>query len=125
MSCSSASPPSSAGLCWSLHGYVVEGGRVAPDDGTPPVETQKGSPLALPRSVPNGPRQQPLSPREQEVATLIAQGLTNREIAEALAISERTASNHVQHILNKLGFSSRARIAVWAVAHGLFTVPRE
>jgi len=56
---------------------------------------------------------------------LIAQGLTNREIAEALAISERTASNHVQHILNKLGFSSRARIAVWAVAHGLFSVPRE
>ena len=59
------------------------------------------------------------------MATLIAQGLTNREIAEALAISERTAGNHVQHILNKLGFSSRARIAVWAVAHGLFIVPRE
>jgi DNA-binding NarL/FixJ family response regulator len=59
------------------------------------------------------------------VATLIAGGLTNREIAEALGISERTAGNHVQHILNKLGFRSRARIAVWAVAHGLLTLPRE
>jgi len=59
------------------------------------------------------------------VATLIARGLTNREIAQALAISERTAGNHVQHILNKLGVSSRAQIAVWAVSYGLFTLPSE
>lgn len=54
---------------------------------------------------------------------LIAHGLTNREIAEALSISERTAGSHVHHILNKLGFSSRAQVAAWAVAHGLITVP--
>jgi DNA-binding NarL/FixJ family response regulator len=55
---------------------------------------------------------------------LIARGLTNREIAEALSISERTAGNHVHNILNKLGLDSRAQVAVWAVTHGLITLPR-
>jgi len=83
-----------------------------------------GIPLALSRGATRGPRQTPLSRREQEVAALIAHGLTNREIAEALSISERTAGNHVHHIFNKLGFGSRAQVAVWAVAHGLITLPR-
>jgi DNA-binding CsgD family transcriptional regulator len=56
----------------------------------------------------------PLSPRERQVATLVAEGLTNREIAARLVISERTAQNHVQHILGRLGFTNRAQIAVWA-----------
>ncbi len=56
-----------------------------------------------------------LAPREREVAALIARGLTNRDIAVSLAITERTAETHVQHILNKLGFASRAQIAAWAV----------
>ena len=60
-----------------------------------------------------------LTPREREVAALIAQGKTNREIAVVLVIAERTADTHVQHILNKLGIGSRAQIAGWAVAHGL------
>lgn len=60
-----------------------------------------------------------LSPREREVARLIVRGLTNSEIAAALVISERTAANHVEHILNKLGFHSRAQVAAWAVEHGL------
>ena len=54
-----------------------------------------------------------LSPREEEVAELVAQGLTNRQIAERLVISERTAQNHVQHILVKLGFTTRSQIAAW------------
>jgi DNA-binding CsgD family transcriptional regulator len=54
-----------------------------------------------------------LSPREEEVASLVAQGLTNPQIAERLVISRRTAQNHVQHILTKLGFSSRSQIASW------------
>jgi DNA-binding CsgD family transcriptional regulator len=54
-----------------------------------------------------------LSARELEVAQLLAEGLTNRQIAQRLVISERTAQNHVQHILTKLGFSSRSQIAVW------------
>jgi DNA-binding NarL/FixJ family response regulator len=55
-----------------------------------------------------------LSERETEVARLVAQGLTNRQIAGRLFISERTAENHVQHILAKLGFASRSQIAAWS-----------
>jgi DNA-binding CsgD family transcriptional regulator len=62
-----------------------------------------------------------LSTREREVAALVAQGLTNREIARTLYLSERTAENHVQHILTKLGFAARAQIAAWAVAEGVST----
>jgi DNA-binding CsgD family transcriptional regulator/sugar lactone lactonase YvrE len=60
----------------------------------------------------------PLSRREREVAELVAQGLTNREIAERLFISERTAEGHVQSIRNKLGFTSRTQIAAWTVRQG-------
>ena len=55
-----------------------------------------------------------LTAREREVAVLLARGLRNREIADALVIEERTAANHVEHILNKLGFHSRAQVAAWA-----------
>ena len=58
-----------------------------------------------------------LTPREQEVAILIAQGLTNRQISTNLRISERTAGNHVAKILKKLGLRSRAQIADWAREH--------
>lgn len=61
----------------------------------------------------------PLTAREREVAGLVARGLTNREIAALLKISERTTDAHVQHILNKLGFHSRSQIAVWAAERGL------
>jgi DNA-binding CsgD family transcriptional regulator len=57
----------------------------------------------------------PLTAREREVASLIAEGLSNRAIADRLVISERTAQNHVQHILTKLGFTNRAQIAAWAI----------
>ena len=60
-----------------------------------------------------------LSPRETEVAALIAQGHSNREIAAGLVIAEKTAANHVEHIMAKLNLRSRAQIAVWAVRHGL------
>jgi DNA-binding NarL/FixJ family response regulator len=55
-----------------------------------------------------------LSPREQEVARLVARGRTNKQIGQALYVSERTAENHVQHILTKLGFSNRSQIAAWS-----------
>ncbi|MFI6602561.1 ATP-binding protein [Nonomuraea sp. NPDC050536] len=55
----------------------------------------------------------PLTPREAEVAGLVAQGLTNKEIARRLVISQRTAETHIRHILTKLGFTSRTQI----VAH--------
>ena len=60
-----------------------------------------------------------LTARECEVAALLAQGKTSREIAELLVVSERTAEVHVSNILGKLGFTSRAQIAVWAVEKGL------
>ncbi|HLQ31765.1 MAG TPA: tetratricopeptide repeat protein [Chloroflexota bacterium] len=65
-----------------------------------------------------------LTPREREIACLVAQGSTNRQIADALVITEGTAANHVLHILNKLGFSSRSQIAAWAVQEGLLTPSR-
>ena len=60
-----------------------------------------------------------LTIREREIAVLIAQGKTSREIADLLVISERTAEVHVGNILRKLGFTSRSQIAVWAVEKGL------
>lgn len=64
----------------------------------------------------------PLTRREREVAVLVARGLTNREIAAEMVITERTAETHVEHILNKLGFHSRTQIAAWAGEHGLLKV---
>lgn len=60
-----------------------------------------------------------LTAREREVAALVAQGKTSREIAGLLIVSERTAEVHVGNILGKLGFTSRSQIAAWAVARGL------
>jgi len=60
-----------------------------------------------------------LTLREQEVAVLVARGLTNRQIAAELVIAPGTASNHVKHILARLGLDSRVQIAAWAVEHGL------
>src|SRR6266851_10136698 len=54
-----------------------------------------------------------LTRREREVAILVAEGLTNREIAKKLFISERTAEYHVEQIRNKLGFHARSQIAAW------------
>ena len=64
----------------------------------------------------------PLTRRELEVADLVAKGLTNREIAAQLYLSERTAQNHVQHILTKLGLANRSQITAW-VAHQEMSTP--
>jgi DNA-binding NarL/FixJ family response regulator len=60
-----------------------------------------------------------LSPREHEVAALLARGLTNHQIAETLVISERTVEWHVGNILGKLGQGSRTRAAIWLRDHDL------
>jgi len=54
-----------------------------------------------------------LTPRERQVARLIAEGLSNHQIASRLVTSQRTAESHVQNILRKLGFGSRAQVAAW------------
>jgi DNA-binding CsgD family transcriptional regulator len=61
----------------------------------------------------NGDETGPLARREVEVAHLVAEGLSNKEVAARLLISERTVATHVGHILDKLGFKSRAQIARW------------
>jgi DNA-binding CsgD family transcriptional regulator/sugar lactone lactonase YvrE len=72
--------------------------------------------MALLCSVANPVVASSLTRREREVATLVAQGLTNREIATRLFISERTAESHVEQIRGKLGFRSRVQIAAWVAA---------
>jgi DNA-binding NarL/FixJ family response regulator len=54
-----------------------------------------------------------LGRREADVAGLVAEGLSNKQIGAKLFISERTVDSHVRNILNKLGFNSRAQIAGW------------
>jgi DNA-binding NarL/FixJ family response regulator len=65
----------------------------------------------------------PLSERELEVLRLLATGISNREIAPLLFISECTVKTHVEHIINKLGVSDRVQAAVWAARRGLLAGP--
>jgi non-specific serine/threonine protein kinase len=60
-----------------------------------------------------------LTPREQEIAILLARGLTNKQVAAELIVSPATVRSHVEHILTKLNLSTRAQIAVWAAQHDL------
>jgi non-specific serine/threonine protein kinase len=57
-----------------------------------------------------------LTRREREVADLVAEGMTNKQIAARLVIAQRTAEGHVERILVKLGFSSRSQLASWVAA---------
>jgi DNA-binding NarL/FixJ family response regulator len=66
-----------------------------------------------------------LSRREREVLDLLAEGLTNREISRRLFITEKTASSHVTHILDKLGVSSRTEAALAAARAGVVADDRE
>lgn len=65
-----------------------------------------------------------LTDREREVLALVARGYTNRQIADRLVVTEKTARNHVSHILEKLGMSRRSEAAAFAVEHKLVP-PRE
>jgi non-specific serine/threonine protein kinase len=99
------------------------------------LSTAEAVTMALDRPQPSGvpiprpaPAEAPLTPearlaelgltrREREVITLVAQGLSNREIAARLVVAQRTAEGHVENILSKLGFTSRAQVAGWLAAH--------
>ena len=61
----------------------------------------------------------PLTPRELEVAALVAEGLTNAEIAQRLVLSPGTVANHLAHIMRALGTRNRVQVAVWALRQGL------
>ena len=68
---------------------------------------------------PERPEQIPLTPRERQVAALVASGRTNRQIGRALGISEKTTEVHLHHVMSKLDVRSRAEVAAWAVVHHL------
>jgi DNA-binding NarL/FixJ family response regulator len=78
-----------------------------------PAPAQNETSIARPGTTSPESRE-PLTEREREVAILLAQGMSNREIAETLVISESTAEVHVKHILSKLGLRSRSQVAAWA-----------
>ena len=71
-----------------------------------------------PEATQQPPATEPLTARQREVADLIAQGLTNRQIAERLVVSPHTVERHVEHILNRLGLTSRTQIAAWTAGRG-------
>jgi DNA-binding NarL/FixJ family response regulator len=73
--------------------------------------------MAAPRAA--GDLEAALTQRENEVLTLLAHGMTNKQIAERLGISYETVKEHVQHILRKIGVADRTQAAVWAVRSGL------
>jgi DNA-binding NarL/FixJ family response regulator len=78
------------------------------DAARPAVPAQAAAPLSSGAS-------SALTAREREIAALIARGLSNRGIADELVISPATAARHVANIFTKLGFTSRAQVAAWAV----------
>ncbi|GGO65235.1 LuxR C-terminal-related transcriptional regulator [Nonomuraea cavernae] len=83
---------------------VLDGERPAPADRAPRPRSAR-----VPHSV--------LTPREREIAALLTRGLSNRAIAEELVISPATVARHIANIMEKLGYTSRAQIAVWAAEH--------
>jgi len=115
----------SQGSLWSLDtavAYAVDpdlplpalGGKVHPVPAT--NSTGRAAPSA---PAARNSQRAALTKRELIVARLVTQGLTNREIAARLVITERTAASHLEHILAKLGVRSRTQIAAWATRYGV------
>ncbi len=107
-------PPAEARrrLCEAVDAGALDG------DAASAVLTAAGQPMQRrPRAAPAG-----LSEREVEVLRLVAQGLSNSDIAGQLVISRRTAEHHVQHVYAKVGVSSRAAATLFAVRHGLLAL---
>jgi DNA-binding CsgD family transcriptional regulator len=77
------------------------------------IGTALGEPAHVVAATPDDASVAPLAKREADVARLVAEGLSNKQIGARLFISERTVDSHVRSILNKLGFNSRAQIAGW------------
>ncbi len=85
----------------------------APDDTRRSLPVEQAGAAAPPGELKN------LTEREREVLDLIARGLSNREIAEKMVVSEATVKTHVSNLLEKLGLPDRTRAAIWALKHGL------
>ncbi|WP_326584611.1 LuxR C-terminal-related transcriptional regulator [Streptomyces sp. NBC_00481] len=97
---------------------LAEGGsHRGPNEAIAYALRAESEPTAPAPAAATSPAPSPLTPREREVAALIAEGMSNRQIASALGRSPRTVHGHVENILAKLGFGSRARIASWWTAN--------
>ncbi|HLN70794.1 MAG TPA: LuxR C-terminal-related transcriptional regulator [Streptosporangiaceae bacterium] len=96
---------------------LIHAGRTMP--------AQQAADLALAVALGTAPgdsdrsHQVPLTPRERQVAALVASGRTNRQIGRVLGISEKTAEVHLHHVMSKLDARSRAEVAAWAATHHL------
>jgi DNA-binding CsgD family transcriptional regulator len=102
--------------------YVEEALKIAGDCGLRPLRedcTELLGKMGRPTDAPEKSPPDGLSAREVEVAALLVEGLTNREIGERLYISARTVANHVQSILGKTGSGNRAQAAAYAIRNGL------
>ena len=115
--------------------YALETKGALPADAQPSEAKQKGASSIVPSGTLSPPPKRyssvlkqhfgGLTSREREVARLVAQGKSNRAIAGGLVVGVSTVETHISHIFTKLGFSSRAQIAAWAVDKGLVQAPQE
>jgi non-specific serine/threonine protein kinase len=101
----------------------AQGRAMSIEEATEYAFSQEGIPTApestLADTSTDAPLTDRLTRREREVAELVARGLTNRQIASELHLSERTIENHVSNILRKLALASRAQVATWATEQRL------
>jgi DNA-binding CsgD family transcriptional regulator len=106
-----AGPPAANGAAavpgWPFPAQSAGHGHPGPAAGGG-LSAGAGGPAASGAGVPST-----LTPREREIAALIARGLSNRAIADELVISQATVARHVANMLIKLGFTSRAQVAAW------------
>ena len=109
---------------------LAEGQELAPERAMEYALSREEEPAP---SAPSGPERRPsvdepsvaLTRREEEVASLVAQGMTNRQIASKLFLSEHTVKRHISKILRKLALASRAEVAAWATERLPLTSPFE
>jgi non-specific serine/threonine protein kinase len=92
---------------------VTEGRAMSLEEAAQYALAQQEEEFATPEQPSSGAQPPNLTPREQEVAVLASRGMTNRQIASQLMLSERTVTTHVRNILKKLGLHSRTQIAAW------------
>jgi predicted ATPase/DNA-binding CsgD family transcriptional regulator len=91
---------------------VAQGEALAPGDALGFALREGGVPDSVEEPVVTS-----LTPREREIAALVAEGLSNKDISKRLVIAQRTAECHVENILTKFGFRSRSQIAAWVAEH--------
>jgi non-specific serine/threonine protein kinase len=106
--------PARAALGERADAVWTEGQRMTLDEAVEYARSAPGTPAEAAAAAPSG-RLARLSRRELEVAAMVAQGMTNRRIADALVLAERTVEGHVERIRRKLGVRSRTQIAVLMV----------